>query len=171
MYADVRILETTRRLIVAESQVCIPADNRRLVESATHPEALHAIAALGEAWATHAQQIDGDTGARRTSAKLGLLPLDTAFTELGFPNEVKLATRLGIADRVVEFDPPQLGPFGNRVCELPIRHHLLPRSLPPEALPDDIATEPGGFGFRLGDAHYRYSRVGLERLTQTASPE
>jgi CRISPR-associated endonuclease/helicase Cas3 len=164
VYADVRILEATRRLIAAEPQIRIPTDNRRLVESATHPEALGAIEALGEAWATHAQQIDGDTGARRTSAKLGLLPLDTAFAELGFPDEVKLATRLGAADRIVNFDPPQPGPFGNAVRELPIRHHLLPHGLALDALPEGILTESGGFRFSLGGTHYRYSRLGLEKL-------
>ena len=171
VYADVRILEATRRLIVAEPQVRIPADNRRLVESATHPEALHVIEELGEAWAAHGQQIDGDTGARRTSAKLGLLPLDSAFADLVFPKDVKLATRLGAADRVVNFDPPQPGPFGNSVHELPIRHHLLPANLALDAQPESIITEPGGFVFRLGAARYRYSRLGLERLAQSDTPE
>lgn len=167
VYADVRILEATRRLIVADPRVRIPADNRRLVESATHPEALQAIVALGEQWAAHGQQIDGDTGARRTSAKLGLLPLDTAFADLAFPQDVKLATRLGAADRVVNFDPPQPGPFGNAIRELPIRHHLLPASLALEAQPEAITTEPGGFAFRLGGTRYRYSRLGLEKLVQS----
>ena len=171
VYADVRILEATRRLIATEPRIHIPADNRRLVESATHPEAVHALETLGEAWAIHGGQIDGDTGARRTSAKLGLLPLDTAFAELGFPKDVKLATRLGAADRVVTFDPPLPGPFGNLVRELPIRHHLLPAGLALEAEPEDVAPEPGGFVFRLGETHYRYTRVGLERLSQAATPE
>ncbi|WP_018988391.1 CRISPR-associated helicase/endonuclease Cas3 [Aromatoleum toluclasticum] len=171
VYADVRTLEATRQLIDSEPHVRIPADNRRLVESATHPDALQAMAALGEAWAAHGQQIDGDTGARRTSAKLGLLPLDTAFAELAFPKEVKLATRLGAADRVVNFYPPPLGPFGNRIRELPIRHHLLPVGLPLEAQSEDIEAESGGFTFRLGEARYRYSRLGLERLAQPATPE
>ena len=150
---------------------CIPADNRRLVESATHPEALQAIEALGDAWCIHAQQIEGDTGARRTSAKLGLLPLDTAFSELAFPDDVKLATRLGAADRVVEFEPPLSGPFGKAIRELPIRHHLLPQGLAPDALPNSICTESGGFRFQLSNVHYRYTRLGLEKLAQTAIQE
>lgn len=171
VYADVRILEATRRLFETEAQVCIPADNRRLVEAATHPETLQAIETVGEVWAAHAQHIEGDTGARRTTAKLGLLPLDTAFAELTFPDDVKLATRLGAADRLAEFDPPLPGPFGNTVRELPIRHHLLPHGLALDAQPEDIATEPGGFRFCLGKAHFRYSRLGLERLPQTTTPE
>ena len=171
VYVDVRILEATRRLIEAGPQFCIPADNRRLVESATHPEALQAIEALGDAWAIHAQQIEGDSGARRTSARLGLLPLDTNFSELAFPDDVKLATRLGAADRVVEFEPALPGPFGAAIRELPVRHHLLPQGLAPDALPNNICTEPGGFRFQLGNVHYRYSRLGLEKLAQTAIQE
>lgn len=171
VYADVRILEATRRLIVAEPCVRIPADNRRLVEFATHPEALQVIEALSEAWAVHGQKIDGDTGARRTSAKLGLLPLDTAFADLAFPQDVKFATRLGAADLVVSFDRPPPGPFGNSIRELPIRHHLLQPGLALDAEPEDVTTEPGGFGFRLGAVRYRYSRVGLERLPQASTPE
>ncbi|KAA3652185.1 MAG: CRISPR-associated helicase Cas3' [Proteobacteria bacterium] len=171
VYPDVRILEATRRLITTEPTVCIPADNRRLVESATHPEAVCALESLGDAWAIHGGQIDGDTGARRTSAKLGLLPLDTEFSELSFPNDVKLATRLGAADRVVMFDPPIPGPFGNPVEALPIRHHLVPQGLSLEAEPENVAPAPGGFAFSLGDAHYRYSRIGLEKLSTAATPE
>lgn len=171
VYADVRILEATRSLIVSMPQIRIPADNRLLVESATHPDAQQAIEALGEAWAVHGQQIDGDTGARRASAHLGLLPLDTGFAELAFPQDVKFATRLGATDRVVNFDPPQSGPFGNPVCELPIRHHLLPAGLALDAQPEGITTEPGGFTFRLGASCYRYNRLGLERLAQSDTPE
>lgn len=84
---------------------------------------------------------------------------------------MKLATRLGAADRVLTFDPPLQGPFGQKVRELPIRHHLLPPALPLEALPEEIVVEHGGFRFRLADTHYRYSRVGLEKLPQTAASE
>lgn len=171
VYADVRILQATLDLIHADAQVRIPADNRRLVESATHPEALRLIEALSPVWANHGRQIDGDTGARRTNAKLGLLPLDTPFADLNFPDEVKFATRLGAADRVANFDPAIPGPFGNPVCELPIRHHLLPPCLPDDAEPTNIRLEPGGFTFSFGRAHYRYSRLGLERLSETTTRE
>ena len=96
---------------------------------------------------------------------------DTLLRRRCHPDEVKLATRLGAADRVVCFDPPLPGPFGKLVRELPIRHHLLPHGLSLEAQPEGITAEPGGFRFRLGDMDYRYSRLGLERLPQTDSPD
>ncbi|MBN8426849.1 MAG: CRISPR-associated helicase/endonuclease Cas3, partial [Xanthomonadales bacterium] len=167
VYADVRILQATLNLIDAEPQVCIPADNRRLVESATHPEALRVVESRDERWASHGQQIDGLTGAKKTNAKLGLLPFDRPFEELSFPDDIKLATRLGAADRVANFMPPQPGPFDMPVAELPIRFHLLPPGLPEDAAPEDIVAEAGGFRFRFGNARYRYSRFGLERLPDT----
>lgn len=173
VYADLRILEATRRLIESEPHVRIPADNRRLVESATHPEALKAIGTISEQWAKHGQDIDGDTGARRSFARGALICFDKPFTdrENAFPPDLDLATRLGVRDRVVEFNPPLPGPFQQLVRELPIRHHMLPHGLALEAQPQGVAAEPGGFRFQLGDAHYRYSRLGLERLPQTDSPE
>ncbi len=102
---------------------------------------------------------------------LGLLQLDLPFEELSFPDEVKLATRLGAADRVANFEPPLTGPFGKPVRELPIRHHLLPPELPLEAEPEGIVIESGGFTFRFGRANYRYSRLGLERLPATEPTE
>ena len=171
VYADVRVLQATLDMIEAESQVNIPADNRRLVASATHPDALQRVQGRGAVWAAHGQQIDGDTGARRTSAKLGVLPLDVPFADVSFPDEVKLATRLGAADRMATFDPPLAGPFGKLVRELPIRHHLLPPGLSDDAEPMEITPEPGGFLFRFGNARYRYGRFGLERLSDTTSLE
>ena len=167
VYADARILQATLDLICATPQVNIPADNRHLVESATHPEALRLIEERDPQWAEHGQKIDGDTGARRTNAKLGLLPFDKPFEDLSFPDDIKLATRLGAADRVANFSPPPQGPFGLPMGELPIRFHLLPRDLPIDAVPIINALEPGGFTFHFGDARYRYSRLGLERLPDT----
>lgn len=43
IYADLRVLEATRALLVERPVVSIPADNRYLVEAATHPDKLHAI--------------------------------------------------------------------------------------------------------------------------------
>ena len=43
VYDDLRALEATWRALVAQGRISIPADNRALVESATHPEALAAL--------------------------------------------------------------------------------------------------------------------------------
>lgn len=169
VYPDLRILEATRELIESIPQIHIPADNRRLVDSATHPEALERVQQRNEEWAQHGQKVDGDTSARQTLAKLGLLQLDCTFQDCSFQDDAKIATRLGAADRLIRFDPSLPGPFGNSVSELPIRHHMVPPALPLEELPQEIITFPGGFDFVLGAARYSYSRIGLEHIRETTN--
>lgn len=165
VYPDLRILEATRRLIDAAPTRQIPRDNRELVECATHPEALRQIEQeLGAAWLKLGQDIEGKSGGERTMAHLHALPYDKPFEGLTFPDaEQKIATRLGASDRLIEFDPPLPGPFGQDVRQLALRHHMAP-DLPLDAAPQRIEPISGGFEFSLGERRYRYSRFGLERL-------
>jgi CRISPR-associated endonuclease/helicase Cas3 len=168
VYADLRVLEATRRLIAAQPSRQIPADNRVLVEQATHPEALDAIAqALGEAWLRFGIDYDGALAATKTVANLHALPFDKAFDDLQFPDDAgRIGSRLGAADRIVVFDPAPLGPFGQRVPQLAIRHHLLPRGLAPDEQASQVVdlADAAGFMFCLGATQYRYTRLGVERL-------
>jgi CRISPR-associated endonuclease/helicase Cas3 len=167
VYPDLRMAEATKRLIQAQPSRQIPADNRMLVEYATHIEALQAIEKeLGADWQKLGQAIEGDTSARRGVGHLHTLPYDDAFGDVLFPDsDQKIATRLGAADRLVVFDPPQPGPFQQDVKQLALRHHQIPEGVSPDALPVDIRVLPeGGFEFTLGKARYCYYRFGLERL-------
>lgn len=168
IYPDLRIIDATRRLITEHPVIHIPADNRHLVEGATHPDRLAEIeASLGEEWGRHGQQIAGDSGANRTVAHLHVLEIDKAFASepnMAFPTDQKIGTRLGAEDRLILFDPPPEGPFGNPLKQIPIRAYLLPEGLAQEALPDRIETHGGVTEFTLGKARFRYSRLGLERL-------
>lgn len=168
VYPDLRMVEATKRLIQAQPSRQIPADNRLLVEHATHIEALQGVEEeLGADWQKLGQAIEGDTSARRGVGHLHTMPYDEAFGEVLFPDsDQKIATRLGAADRLVTFDPPQPGPFQQAVTQLALRHHQIPEGVSPDALPTDIAVLPAsaGFEFTLGAARYRYNRFGLERL-------
>lgn len=168
VYVDLRVLEATRRLVAAQPTRDIPNDNRLLVEQATHPEALAAIAQeLGETWLRFGIEYDGALAATKTVANLHALPFDKAFDDLCFPeDEGRIGSRLGAADRLVVFDPPPAGPFGQPVAQLAIRHHMLSHSLAADAQAEGIAALPGqpGFTFHLGAAQYRYTRLGVERL-------
>jgi CRISPR-associated endonuclease/helicase Cas3 len=169
VYPDLRILEATRQLIGAVPSRSIPVENRVLVEGATHPEALQAIEALGDEWQKIGQAIEGDTGARRSLAHLHAIPFDQPFASNSFPEaDHTIATRLGAADRLVEFSPPQPGPFGQEVSQIALRFHQVPADLAPDVAPSEIVALPdaAGFEFGLGTARYRYSRVGHERLTK-----
>lgn len=168
IYPDLRMLEATRRLVDAQPTRDIPRHNRVLVEDATHPDALLAIEAeMGALWQALGQTIEGEASGKRSLGHLQGLPYDRAFYDVQFPgNDEKIATRLGAADRLIELDPPQPGPFGQAVQQLALRHHQAPEGLNPDAQPQDIMPLPqeGGFEFNLGGTRYRYSRLGLERL-------
>ena len=170
VYVDLRVLEATQRLVAAQPACSIPSDNRSLVEQATHPEALSAIAQeLGEAWLRFGMDYDGALAATKTVANLHALPFDKPFVDVQFPEDEGriIGSRLGAADRVVVLDPPPQGPFGQAVMQLAIRHHLLPRGLAVDAEAADISPlddEPG-FTFLLGSTRYKYSRFGIERVS------
>jgi CRISPR-associated endonuclease/helicase Cas3 len=168
VYPDLRMVEATKRLIQTQPNRQIPTDNRMLVEHATHIEALLAIEKeLGAAWKKLGQDIEADAGARNNMGHLHTLPYDDAFGDVLFPDsDQKIATRLGAADRLVIFDPPQPGPFQQGVKQLALRHHQIPQGVSPDALPTNIVVFPecAGFEFTLGTARFRYNRFGLERL-------
>ena len=168
VYPDLRMIELTKRLIEAQPSRQIPADNRFLVEQATHLDALQAIEKeLGSDWQKHGQAIEGEISAMRSIGNLHTLPYDDAFSDVTFfDSDQKIATRLGAADRLVTFDPPQPGPFKQNVKQLALRHHQLPAGVSLDTEPTDIAALPdhAGFEFTLGVTRYCYSRFGLERL-------
>ena len=66
--------------------------------------------------------------------------------------------------RILHFNLELSGPFGEPLKELPIRYHLLPKDLSPDAEPSDIIQTETSLTFRLGDAQFSYTRLGLERL-------
>ena len=174
VYSDLRILEATRQLIAQTSQHQIPRDNRELVERATRPEILQQIAqAGGTAWQAHGMAIEGETLAGRTLAHLNTLPFDSPFVdEMGqllqfMHRDQKVASRLGATDYLLTFDPPPAGPFGQPIRLLPMRAHLWPAGVASDTQPDvDHVLPEGGFVFRLGKTQFRYSRFGLERLSE-----
>jgi CRISPR-associated endonuclease/helicase Cas3 len=167
VYPDLRILEATRRLIETRPQPHIPADNRQLVEHATHPEALAAIEQEMQGdWPRLGQELDGLRVAQRSIGHLQTLAFDRHFSEAGFPDaEQHVATRLGAADRLLTLPDPIAGPFGQPVQQLALRHHQVPSDLSPDTQPSELQPLPtGGFEFDLGKTRFRYSRFGLARL-------
>ncbi len=171
VYKDLRILEATRRLIDEYPQWTIPGMNRELVERATHPEALEAIAReLGEDWQVHAINIEGEILADFQTAGGVVIRRDKSF--FGDDNrdvlfgsvEEHIRTRLGDEGIDVELAPPPPSPFepGRTIS----RMSLPARGM--ESVPIDGPVEPvmgdGGFTFSIGDRTFRYDRRGLRRV-------
>jgi CRISPR-associated endonuclease/helicase Cas3 len=166
VYEDLRIIEATWRLVETQSRWDIPTMNRMLVEHATHPDFLNAIETefLGRdpAWQKKFSSVEGEARSEVQQASLALLDHDQPFDQLRFDADERVATRLGGADRLVQFEPMP-GPFGVAVTQLRIPHHMLP----PASIdidPRDIKTTQTGFKFTLGGRVYDYSRFGLSIL-------
>jgi len=164
IYPDLRTVEATRRLIVERPTIIIPKDNRKLVESATHPKRLLEMEALGEEWRSLGNKIEGREGAERTIGRLHGLEIDKPFDEQqGFPTEQIIATRLGARDRLLTFDPAPVGPFGQPLRYLPVRHFLV-KDTDLDAQPTSVRLTEDGILFDLAGVCFRYSRIGLEKI-------
>ena len=165
VYEDLRILQLTRDLVAAAPVIEIPRDNRRLVETATHPDQLALL--QGDAWSRHGLHIEGIGGAQQSAAHAAAMP-NAHFGDFMFPNTVEehLATRLGLNDRALSLGDRYSTPFGQTIEEINIPGHLAPRQEIEQAhlvsLEGDsllIQADPAG------QFIYRYSRFGLEKAT------
>lgn len=168
VYDDLRVIEATWRLIETESLWRIPTDNRRLVERATHPARLETIftelLAGNPGWREWMTKAWGKWTGQGQQAGYALLDRNAPFDELRFDADDRLATRLGAKDRLVVFEPPLPGPFGQAVSHLRIPAHLLHEAAI-EADPTAITVEEDGFTFALGARRFRYDRLGLQTIT------
>lgn len=163
VYEDLRILQLTRDLVAAGPAIEIPRDNRRLVETATHPDKLDLL--QGDAWTRHALHIEGIGGAQQSAAHAAAMP-NEHFGEFMFPNAVEehLATRLGLSNRTLSLGKNFPSPFGHAIGEINIPGHMAPKLEIEQAHlvsleGDNLLIQADSAGQYI----YRYSRFGLEK--------
>jgi len=158
VYPDVLQLEATLRLLEANPAIAIPADNRRLVEHALHPDALAQIAAAGTDWANHAATVNTVAYGDRDTALALSLDLSVPFRDLHFPDgEEAVLTRLGARDLLVDLDPPLPSPFGTPVPRLAIPHWMA-GGIGADARVELLDKDEDGRRFRLDERVFRYGR-------------
>jgi len=170
VYDDLRVLEATRRLVETGAWH-IPADNRRLVEAATHPQALAQLDPCEPRWAKHGTAILGATLAKRDQARLVLMPWQVGFgsQKVCFPSgdlAVEIRTRLGDNDRRWELAEPVTSPFGHRfdAITLPARWcHDIPGDTPMTTV-----RTPEGVQLLIGRQVFCYDRLGLRPISNDA---
>ncbi|MFN3615730.1 MAG: CRISPR-associated helicase Cas3', partial [Rubrimonas sp.] len=170
VYENLTMLEATRRLIAAAPAWTIPADNRRLVEAATHPDLLDALAEeLGPEWEEARNGVAGRDGARRGSGSRVLVKRDAPFDDpdMVFAEEERILTRLDEDRAMVTLPEGTVGPFGAPVVSLSLSARLL-RGLEDWAALETPVVTPGegGFTLGLGAVTLRYTRFGMERDEQ-----
>jgi CRISPR-associated endonuclease/helicase Cas3 len=174
VYEDLAVLEATWRTLEETPDFGIPEDNRRLVESAVHPEVLERVTQQGGgAWADHRTHRLGALSADLSTAALGLLKRDQQFGDATFPDREtshRITTRLGADDRVALFEeterqarPPSLFDPEERVESLTIPESWS-RGVPDDAVPEVLELRESGFDFRFGTRTFIYDRRGLRPL-------
>jgi CRISPR-associated endonuclease/helicase Cas3 len=160
VYPDLRVVRRTLDVLAATPTLAIPRDNRRLVEGATHPEALATLDS--PPWQSHARNIEGGEIAQALQATLVSIRLQR-FGEFTFNalNQT-VQTRLGLNDLRVRLDRIVVSPFGQPLAELVIPNFLAPATVAETATV--LAHSTAEVTLRCGGARYRYTRLGLEKL-------
>lgn len=139
--------------------------NRSLVEQATHPDVLKALAKnLGTRWKQHETSVDNKAGADGTLADRVRLNRERPFDRQPFPDpavEGPIRTRLGEDGPRIELPKPVTGPFG-----LPVRTFSMPAHLfkpPPGAKKIDAAeAQPAPeFLLTVGPHVFEYDATGI----------
>ena len=168
VYRDLLVLEATRMLVVEHPVWDIPSINRMLVERATHPQQLRALAdALGGAWLESEQRSFGFAACERQVARGHLLDRGAGFdADLSFPDlDEKVRTRLGEDGPRVVLAVPARGPFGTpvRTFNLPAALFRGAGGLPSKAEIDAGWAEaaPEGLLLHVGAHAFVYGRMGL----------
>lgn len=165
VYEDMRILQLSSDKLASGPIFQLPDDNRHLVESATHPERIASL--QGESWLKHGQYIEGRILAMTMAADGAVIP-EAHFGDFSFPSslDTRLMTRLGLDDRRLHLGGSFPGPFGHDVEELDIPGHMAGGLEREEA--DAVVVTPEGLLIRAGGFTYLYSRVGLEKMDESA---
>lgn len=157
VYPDGRVLQRTLDLLCERPEIEIPADNRRLVEQTTHPDAW---ALLRPEWSTHGAAVEGNELAKVRAALTSAIG-DLPFGELHYAApEERVTTRLGAANLDLPLAHAMSLPFATLVRSVGIPAHMAPREPAPDVIDAEACED--GFRFVLGTRRYRYTRYGLE---------
>jgi CRISPR-associated endonuclease/helicase Cas3 len=171
VYPDLRILQLTWNTLSQQNKqqkhpIEIPRDNRLLVESATHPDAMKQL--KSPRWQTHAALVEGGQIAQGVRADhVSLVKCyDQPFGEFNF-NELNddARTRLGLDTLRLPLPEPAISPYGISLSEMVIPGHMAPKG---EEVIQQLTHSADGIAFHLGPNHYHYTRHGLEIVDESA---
>lgn len=160
VYPDLTGVLATRRELAGREVITIPEDNRHLVEAATHPDNLEALASeLGGRWQAHWGHARGVRGAHAKAAANVCIDWDRPLQPLPAIDE-RIATRLGLNDRSLELPDGTIGPFGQPASRLVVPARWL-GDVGEDAILEVNATSPGSLALTVGKRALVYDRLGL----------
>jgi len=169
VYADVTVLEATRRLVEAHEAWKIPSMNRLLVESGLHSEAIETLLenfpdAERHDWRAHRTRVEGNDLAKQASASGSMLRRDRHFMEQGVEDAAHVTTRLGADDRLIRLPTGTIGPFGTIVSQLSVPGWML-RGIEAEApLRIERAADTHTLSIFVGAQQFQYDAHGLHHI-------
>lgn len=159
VYPDLLGTVATRRVLEEQPSFAIPRDNRRLVETATHPDSLCDLAAtLGEPWVQRWASQEGTKGAHVRAASDACLKWTEQIAPL--PDLERIVARLSLDDRIVELPVGTTGPFSEAISVLSVPGRWL-RWVTSDAVTTVTATGPSSLLVGLGERVFVYDRFGL----------
>jgi CRISPR-associated endonuclease/helicase Cas3 len=161
-YENVLAVEATWCELERRSTLRIPYENRELVEAATDPMRLEALAhTLGGAWPDHWNELIGRSAARGAAAHAVALHWSTSWEDSGFGElGERIRTRLGLDTRRVRLSRRVQSPFGHDLDELQIPAVLWPTGCDTEHA-EVVTSDASATTITLGGARLRYDRLGL----------
>lgn len=171
-YPDLVALEATRRLIAAHQVWSIPAMNRLLVESATHPQARAELLTRLEpraAWEGADAALEGRDYAYLAQAMQARLPFDLPLCDpkVLFPQDERLGSRLGARDLLATFEPAIVGPFGEAITTIAIPDHWAKGIDPAGEMRARLVQQSGGaMRIVVQGATFLYDHCGLSNDAQ-----
>jgi len=158
VYGDGRVLALTWRALQESTRLRLPQQARELIECTTHPES---FAQLPDGWLAHGRRIEGAALGEIRQALRSVLD-DLPFGDLHYADKSeRILTRLGDPTYELPLVEARHSPFGALIERISIPARWLRGKEPPESVHSDELDE--GFRFSIGEMHFRYTRIGLEK--------
>ena len=159
VYENVVGVLATRAWLHTHGEIRVPADNRAVVEAATHRDGLDELAKeLGGAWPAHLLDVQGKTMANAGAAKGVAVDWEEPLIDNQPIPDSRAETRLGLKDRRVDLEATLPGPFGKTVRMLNVPGWMVEEE---DAVVAEVTVREGEIRFRLGSKTFRYDRLGL----------
>ena len=159
VYENIIGVLATRAWLRQHGEIRVPADNRAVVEAATHRGGLCELArALGGSWPGHLQSVEGTTSANAGSARIVAVDWEEPLTKNQPIQDLAAETRLGLKDRLVDLEASLIGPFGKTVRMMNVPGWMVEEE---DAVVTAVTAREDEIRFRFGSKTFRYDRLGL----------